>query len=740
MSSARTTGFLDAPLSTLSGVGTRRAADLAHAGLATIEDLLLRFPIRYEDRRETARIATLKPNSTVVVVGEMASTFLRQTRRRGFTIFEAKLRDETGVLTIVWFNQRFLREVFHKGQLVALYGKVELTGHGLQMQSPQYEILWDPLHDADGGAPRGASEDTEVEESAEEPGTSEEEDGLRESIRLGEASLHYGRIVPVYERVGSLTTKLQRRLVHQALDAMPAQVFDPIPESLLAHLQLPSRAQALRAAHFPEATEVGIDLLNAFRSPAQVRLIFEEFFLFQLGVALRRQAISKERKPFVPVVDDRIRDAARQVLPFALTAGQKNALREIVRDMELPQPMNRLLQGDVGAGKTMVALIAALVAMENGLQVAFMAPTEILAEQHVGTIARVLASTRFRVAILSGRTPAAERRKVLAELASGAIDLLVGTHALIQDDVVFAKLGLVIIDEQHRFGVVQRSQLRHKGMPDVLVMTATPIPRTLALTTYGDLDVSVMRDRPAGRKPVLTTVRPESRREEVWSFVRDQVAAGRQAYVIYPIIEDSDKIDVRAATAMAEQLSQEVFPDLPVALLHGKLKRDQKERVMASFAANETKILVSTTVIEVGIDVPNATVMVIEHAERFGLSQLHQLRGRVGRGAEQSHCILLYQSPLSDDARERLKAIAESNDGFALAERDLQMRGPGDFCGTRQSGLPTLRIGDLVRDHALMEQAREEARRWLQDAPSAHPILREAARSWESRFGLIGVG
>jgi ATP-dependent DNA helicase RecG len=729
MSSARTTGFLDAPLSTLSGVGTRRAADLAHAGLATIEDLLLRFPIRYEDRRETARIASLKPNTTVVVLGEMASTFLRQTRRRGFTIFEAKLRDETGVLTIVWFNQRFLREVFHRGQLVALYGKVELTGHGLQMQNPQYEILFDPLHDA--------SESTTESEEREAP---EEEEGLRESIRLGEASLHYGRIVPVYERVGSLTTKLQRRLVHQALDAMPADVFDPIPESLLARLQLPSRAQALRAAHFPDAADAGVDLLNAFRSPAQVRLIFEEFFLFQLGVALRRQAIEKERKPFVPVVDDRIRDAARQVLPFALTAGQKNALREIVRDMELPQPMNRLLQGDVGAGKTMVALIAALVAMENGLQVAFMAPTEILAEQHVGTIARVLAPTRFRVAILSGRTPAAERRKVLAELASGAIDLLVGTHALIQDDVVFAKLGLVIIDEQHRFGVVQRSQLRRKGMPDVLVMTATPIPRTLALTTYGDLDVSVMRDRPAGRKPVLTTVRPESRREEVWSFVREQVAAGRQAYVIYPIIEDSDKIDVRAATAMAEQLSQEVFPDLPVALLHGKLKRDQKERVMASFAANETKVLVSTTVIEVGIDVPNATVMVIEHAERFGLSQLHQLRGRVGRGGEQSHCILLYQSPLSDEARERLKAIAESNDGFALAERDLQMRGPGDFCGTRQSGLPTLRIGDLVRDHALMEQAREEARRWLHEAPSSHPILRTAARSWESRFGLIGVG
>ncbi len=779
MTAARDTGFLDAPLSTLSGVGTRRAADLAHAGLATIEDLLLRFPIRYEDRRETARINTLKPNSTVVVLGEIASTHLRFTKRRGFTIFEAKVRDESGALTVVWFNQRFLRDVFHRGQLVAMYGKVELTGHGLQMQNPQYEILWDPLHDAieseeeadtnvedadasGGSSARGAlAPASRAQAEAEDPSPrgrpaaargsavagrdaakqseSEEQRSLRESMRLGEASLHYGRIVPVYERVGSLTTKLQRRLVWQALEAMPDEVFDPVPAAVLSRLNLPSRAAALRAAHFP-AGDVGVDTLNAFRSPPQVRLIFEEFFLFQLGVALRRRAIAEERKPFVPVVTDRIRDAARQVLPFALTAGQKQASREIVRDMELPQPMNRLLQGDVGAGKTMVALLAALVAMENGLQVAFMAPTEILAEQHLLTITRVLAPTRFRVGLLSGRTPVAERRRVLAELAAGSIHLIVGTHALIQDDVAFSKLGLVIIDEQHRFGVVQRSQLRRKGMPDVLVMTATPIPRTLALTTYADLDVSMMRDRPAGRKPVLTTVRPESRREDVWSFVREQVAAGRQAYVIYPIIEDSDKIDVRAATAMAEQLSTEVFPDLRVALLHGRLKREMKERVMASFAANETQVLVSTTVIEVGIDVPNATVMVIEHAERFGLSQLHQLRGRVGRGGEQSHCILLYQSPLSDDARERLKAIAETNDGFALAERDLQLRGPGDFAGTRQSGLPTLRIGDLLRDHDLLEQAREEARHWLAHAPSSHPVLTAATRSWESRFGLIGVG
>jgi ATP-dependent DNA helicase RecG len=382
-----------------------------------------------------------------------------------------------------------------------------------------------------------------------------------------------------------------------------------------------------------------------------------------------------------------------------------------------------------------------LVAIENGLQVAFMAPTEVLADQHAATLRRLLAPARVMVAALTGRAGSAERRRTVAALASGEVQLVVGTHALLEEDVAFARLGLVVIDEQHRFGVVQRSRMREKGLaPDVLVMTATPIPRTLALTTYGDLDVTFIRDKPVGRRPILTTVRPDTRRDEVWQFVREQLAANRQAYVIYPLVEESAKIDVRAATEMADHLSQDVFPEYRVGLLHGRLSSDAKEQVMAAFSRGELHVLVSTTVVEVGIDVANATVMVVEHAERFGLSQLHQLRGRVGRSDLQSHCVLLYQPPLSDDARERLKALAESADGFVLAERDLELRGPGDFFGTRQSGAPTLRIGDLVRDRALMEQAREEAFAWLDVAPPDDASVALVRRGWAERFGLAGVG
>jgi ATP-dependent DNA helicase RecG len=718
---------IDAPLGDLHGVGSRRAADLKKAGLVTLEDLLLRFPIRYEDRSSPQPIAALKPGGNASVVGEVIGAELKRTRRPGFTVFELRVRDESGTLTAVFFNQRFLRDVFHRHQQVALFGKVELTGHGVQMQSPQYEILADTQNQ------------TDTENKADSENKTDEHD------EASPVTLHHGRIVPIYERVGSLTAKVQRTLVAQALerigsDSDPNGDIDPIPADVRAKLQLPARVQAFRDAHFPDDETTSVKLLNEFRSPAQIRLIFEEFFLFQAGVALGRRALEAERKPFVPVVDDRIREAARAILPFSLTAGQKAASREIVRDMTRPQPMNRLLQGDVGVGKTIVALLAALVALENGLQVAFMAPTEILAEQHAMTIVRLFASTRFRVAALTGSTSAAERRHIVAGLARGDIHLAIGTHALLQEDVTFNKLGLVIIDEQHRFGVVQRSTLRQKGNPDVLVMTATPIPRTLALTTYGDLDVSVIREGPAGRKPVKTTVRPESRRDEVWEFVRGELEEGRQAYVIYPLIEDSEKVDLRAATAMAEHLSLEVFPEFRVALLHGKMKAEEKERVMAAFVARQIHMLVSTTVVEVGVDVANATVMVVEHAERFGLSQLHQLRGRVGRGDVQSHCVLLYQTPLSDDAKERLKAMAETTDGFVLAEKDLELRGPGDFCGTRQSGLPTLRIGDLVRDQELMEQAREEARAWLSAAPANHPVLKLARDSWTTRFGLIAIG
>jgi ATP-dependent DNA helicase RecG len=424
-----------------------------------------------------------------------------------------------------------------------------------------------------------------------------------------------------------------------------------------------------------------------------------------------------------------------------LTGGQRQALKEIVDDLQQPQPMNRLLQGDVGAGKTIVALIAALVEMENDLQVAFMAPTEILAEQHFANIARLLEASRFRVALLTGSTSVAARRGQLAEIESGALHLVVGTHALVQGDVRFHRLGLVIIDEQHRFGVLQRATLREKGLhPDVLVMTATPIPRTLALTLYGDLDVSSIRELPAGRLPIKTTAKPESRRDEIYDFVRTQLGEGRQVYVIYPLVEESAKVDVKAATEMADTLANVVFPQDRVGLLHGRMKGDAKDRVMKAFAAHEIDILVSTTVVEVGIDVPNASVMIVEHAERFGLSQLHQLRGRVGRGAHPSYAFLVYQSPLSDEARERLKAMTETTDGFQIADRDLRLRGPGDFFGTRQAGMPTFRLVDLVRDREVLDEAYQEASTWIDTAAPDAEARDKLMTTWQERFRLIEVG
>jgi ATP-dependent DNA helicase RecG len=403
--------------------------------------------------------------------------------------------------------------------------------------------------------------------------------------------------------------------------------------------------------------------------------------------------------------------------------------------------MNRLLQGEVGSGKTIVALLAAVVAMENGLQVAFMAPTEILAEQHFRNITRLLQASRFRVALLTSSTPAAARRELLAEIQAGSRHLVVGTHALVEEGVRFARLGLAIIDEQHRFGVLQRATLRAKGLhPDVLVMTATPIPRTLALTLYGDLDVSVIRDLPPGRLPIRTAAKPDSRREEVYAFVRRQLEAGRQAYVVYPLVEESAKVDVKAATEMADQLAHVVFPEFPVGLLHGRMKAAGKERVMKAFAAGELPVLVCTTVVEVGLDVPNASVMIVEHAERFGLSQLHQLRGRVGRGPHPSYCLLMYQAPVSDDARERLRAMTETTDGFELAERDLQLRGPGDFFGTRQAGLPTFRLIDLVRDRDLLDAAQREAEASFAEAAPTPAAAAKLMESWAARFKLIEVG
>ena len=692
---------LATPLQFLKGIGPRRAADLEHAGLVTLEDLLYRFPLRYEDRSRLQTIASLKPGQTAAVAGRVLVCGLRSTRRPGFKIFEAAIDDGTGSLRAVWLNQPYLKDIFVRGQHVVMYGLVEMRGSvSLQVTNPQYEII-------------------------------DEEEG---------ETIHTGRIVPVYEKTGTVTPKMQRRLVFDALQKLPPDLPDPLPEPVRARLGLPSRYAALMATHFPP-DDAGIEALNAFATPAQRRLIFEEAFLFQMGVLARRHTAAAEQKPATITVDDRIRESARAVLPFRLTNGQKQSLKEIVEDLQKPQPMNRLLQGDVGAGKTIVALLAALVAMENGLQVAFMAPTEILAQQHFTNISRLLQPSRFRVALLTGSTKTAARREQLADVERGAIHLVVGTHALVQGDVAFKQLGLVVIDEQHRFGVLQRATLREKGLhPDVLVMTATPIPRTLALTVYGDLDVSMIRELPAGRLPIRTAAKPESRRDEIYQFVREQLDAGRQAYVIYPLVEESAKLDLKAATEMADHLATEVFPAYKVGLLHGRMKSDAKDRVMKAFLAGELQILVSTTVVEVGVDVPNASVMIVEHAERFGLSQLHQLRGRVGRDRHQSCCFLLYQYPLTDEARERLKAMTDTTDGFEIAERDLKLRGPGDFFGTRQAGVPTFRMIDLVRDRELLDQAQREAATWFASAlPDATGVGKLLA-SWELRFKLIEVG
>jgi ATP-dependent DNA helicase RecG len=692
---------LATPLQYLKGVGPRRAADLAHAGLITLEDLLYRFPIRYEDRSRLQPITSLKLGQTASITGRVLSCGLRSTRRPGFKIFEALVSDPSGTMRVIWLNQPFLRDVFTAGQHVVLFGVVGMRGQsGLQLTNPQYEIL-------------------------------DDEEG---------ETIHTGRIVPVYERAGSVTPKIQRKLVHDALQRLPADLPDHLSGQLRVRLGLPSRYAALVAAHFPPG-DLSIDELNRFATPAQRRLIFEEAFLFQMGVLARRRSAALERKPASVRVDDRIRESARRVLPFKLTAGQKQSLKELVEDLQRGHPMNRLLQGDVGVGKTIVALLAALVVMENGLQVAFMAPTEVLADQHYLNISRLLQASRFRVALLTGATGARARKQQLAEVEAGTVHLVVGTHALIQGDVHFKQLGLVIIDEQHRFGVLQRATLRAKGLhPDVLVMTATPIPRTLALTLYGDLDVSVIRDTPPGRLPVKTLAKPESRRDEVYEEVREQLGAGRQAYVIYPLVEESDKVDLKAATEMADHLAQEVFPEYRVGLLHGRMKSDGKDRIMKAFAAGDLHVLVSTTVVEVGVDMPNAGVMIVEHAERFGLSQLHQLRGRVGRDRHQSYCWLLYQAPLSEEARERLKAMTDTTDGFEIAERDLLLRGPGDFFGTRQAGVPTFRMIDLVRDRELLDVAQREAAQGLASAAPTPAAMASLLESWEARFKLIEIG
>ena len=688
----------------VKGVGPARAAMLEAKGLSTVEDLLAYPPFRYEDRTNVKTIAQLAPGEMATVIAEVRSAKLSTFRRRDLGLFEATFTDASrAVLLVKWFHAAYLADVLQPGQRVALYGKVEYDSYAgqLSMAHPEYEIL---------------SEEDEAD-----------------------AALHVGRVVPIYEAAGKITTRVFRRLIHGVLERLTPPP-DPLPASIRRRLRLPDLWTALRSLHFPPEQE-DLRLLNAFRTPAQIRLIFEEFFWLQYGLAVKRSSARRE-SGIAFELNDRVRERIKQMLPFKPTAAQKRVLAEIAADMARPHPMNRLLQGDVGSGKTLVAAEAAIIAIENGYQVAMLAPTEILAAQHYYYFRNLFQKLGYQVGLLTGSSTKREKTLMKKLLAEGLVHFAVGTHALLEEDVEFRRLGLAIIDEQHRFGVLQRLRFIRKGArPDVLVMTATPIPRTLALTLYGDLDVSVIDELPPGRKPIITRHVTEDQIERVWSFLRKQIEAGRQAYVVYPAIEESETQARKAAEKMYRHLSQVVFPDLRVGLLHGRMPAEEKEAVMESFKRGETQILVSTTVIEVGVDVPNATVMVIEQAERFGLAQLHQLRGRVGRGAEQSYCILV-TGPLNDVSRERIRTLVESTDGFYIAEMDLKLRGPGEFFGTRQAGMPSLRVANIVRDAELLELARREASDFLASGPEEEQrrALEYVRTHWQRRFGLAQVG
>ncbi len=760
------------------GVGPRVAQMLAAKGIQTAEDLLYHLPFRYEDRQNPRSLDELTPGETASVIAEVRGSALLRTRR--MPIFELTIGQGNRALKCIWFHGTYLEGKFHAGQTVAVYGRVEpsRSSSNLKMIQPQFEVLPD------------ASDDAET--------------------RL----LEVGRITPVYESLGGsrLASRWQRKTIFNLLEAVRGAVPECLPRAMLERLDLPEREMALREVHFPpEGTP--FPQLQSWTTPSHRRLIFEELFFLELGLELKRRRM-RERPGIAFSLGDREREAIREVLPFHPTKAQKRALGEIVADMRQPSPMRRLLQGDVGSGKTIVALQAMLVAMENGYQAALMAPTEILATQHFLAARKLLekSSRKPRIVLLTGSLDEERKRHTRGLINRGKAQLVIGTHALIEEKVEFDRLGLVVVDEQHRFGVLQRFKLMKKprpdgsegAEPDVLVMTATPIPRTLALTLYGDLEVSVLDELPPGRTPIATRRVAGEMAEEVWDFVRKQAANGRQAYIVYPVIEgtkedqpeldfchDDPEVAVDAAPGLVSQVSKprpgapisrrkgktaELFPKaaqeanpgaksglksavemyeklrtgplsgLRVGLLHGRLDADEKEVIMRRFQRGEIDVLVATTVIEVGVDVPNATVMVVEHAERFGLAQLHQLRGRVGRGAAKSYCILMTGPRVTPQGEERLNAMVRTQDGFELAELDLMLRGPGEFFGTRQAGLPDFRVANLVRDRQLLELAKQEAARFA-TAPDVTVSEAERGRvwahlkeAWQRRYGLVEAG
>lgn len=727
----------------VKGIGPRLADILASKGIETVDDLLHYLPFRYEDRLNPRSIPELRAGEMATVIAEVRNSGLFRTRR--MPIFQMTAGQGRTRLKCIWFNAPYLQDKFKPGQMVALYGKVETDYRGseLQLVQPQFELLDD------------ATEETPTDSTE----------------RKVAASLEIGRIVPIYESAGQgrLTPRWFRRIIHSALESLTPDLPDVIPAAVRRHLSLISPREALWRVHWPDPGESFQDL-QASGTAAHIRLIFEELFFIELGLELKRRE-QKAQTGVAFKLDDRVRAAIKKILPFHPTAAQKKVLKEIATDMQKASPMRRLLQGDVGSGKTIVAFESAIIAIENGYQVALMAPTEILAQQHYFSARRILEAAGYRIVLLTGSLEDDRKREIRRHIAQGNAQLVIGTHALIEQKVEFDRLGLVIVDEQHRFGVLQRFKLMKKSgnvgagvatvqndegagvssiqsvaEPDVLVMTATPIPRTLALTIYGDLDISVIDEMPPGRTPIVTRQISDDRADEVWDFVRKQVTAGHQVYVVYPVIEENEERELKAAMQMYKELSQRVFPNLRVGVLHGRMEPDLKEQVMRLFQKGELQILVSTTVIEVGVDVPNAAVMVIEHAECFGLAQLHQLRGRIGRGAAKSYCVLMTGGKISEDAERRLDAMVRTNDGFQIAELDLEMRGPGEFFGTKQAGIPSFRVANIIRDRQLLEAAKREAAAVL-SGPNAEiskdeikRALRHMRTRWQKTYRLVEVG
>ncbi len=688
------------------GVGPKRALLFEKLGVKTVEDLLWYLPWRYEDRSRLASIGELAPGMCATVSGEVTDVTVKRTIRRGLSIVEVTVSDASGSLQAVYFNQPYLEKVLRAGTKVMMSGLVTAGRRGwmdVRMESPQYEVLGD------------------------------EED----------APIHVGRIVPIYHETKGLTSRQMRSVVRGVLDHAVTAVPEVLPEGVRLRNRLIPVRVALQEIHFPkngadpQALERGI-------TPAHRRLAFEELFVLQVALAVQHQGVTEEEKGIRFLSRPALLGQLQAALPFTLTGAQQTVLADILRDMTSSRPMHRLIQGDVGCGKTVVALHAMVTACGSGYQAALMAPTEILAEQHYLSLRGLLEEIRIRPVLLTGGGASKVRRDALASIQNGEAQIVIGTHALIQKDVAFAKLGLVIIDEQHKFGVLQRKTLLEKGYrPDVLILTATPIPRTLAMTVYGDLDISAITSLPPGRKPIRTMKFLEGERRKAYRLVRDEVAKGRQAYVVFPLVEESEKLDLQAVLQAAERLGKEALSGIRLGALHGRMKSADKERTMTAFKRGEIQVVVASTVVEVGVDVPNATIMLIEHADRFGLAQLHQLRGRVGRGAEQSYCVLL-SSSCAEQARQRLDAMVRTNDGFLIAEEDLKIRGPGEFFGTRQWGVPELKAGNLIRDAALLEGARKEAMALVKADPRLrapqYRALREATvRRWKDKLSLGAI-